>query len=99
MKTETLEFNWAGETAKIVVTEFAGMLSWEQCGYKLQVRNRKEYDDFAIYEIWVDGQRTDNKVGKMDHEAVWEATNWDGSMTRHNTHVAAAASKLMFNLL
>lgn len=110
MKTTTCTFNksnWSGEEATIEVTEFAGGFSWEQNGYEISLRNRQSYDGgdelFVSYDIYVDGERTDNKVGASFHvdgaAAMWEATNWDGSMTRHGKNAAIAASRLEFNLL
>ncbi len=109
MQTKTLfitKDNWSGESAQLKVTEFAGGFEWEQDGYKIELTNRKRYDEFVCYDIHIDGQFMDEQVGKSDDDTMWEATTWNGEMTRQASNDAssgwgqvAAAAKLLFNTL
>ena len=91
--------NWSGESAQFSVTEFAGTFEWEQNGYKIELVNRQVYDCFTCYDIHIDGQFMDQQVGRYDGDGMWEATTWNGEMTRQASDPVDAAAKLLFNTL
>jgi len=72
---------------------------WEQNGYKIELVNRQVYDCFTCYDIHIDGQFMDQQVGRYDGDGMWEATTWNGEMTRQASDPVDAAAKLLFNTL
>ncbi len=98
--------NWSGESAQILVDEFAGGFSWDHEGTTIQLANRRRFDDFVMYDVLIDGQDLGHQVGKNDDSDMWEARDEGDNISRQCSDLAAsgwgqvgAAAKLLFNTL
>jgi hypothetical protein len=105
----TTKDNWSGESAMIKGEVFAGVPTWEQNGYKIELREYRHFDDdfgFQMYTVYIDGRCSRYKVGKDDSSDMWECRDDAEDMYRQASDLGAsgfgavaATAKVLFNTL